>query len=189
MYAIRMCLYCIHKRYCMAAFKKDTWCGNHMTVSSCAGIDTGRNRTYNNHSTVKEAIAMDFNLMEFTDKHPEREQIFCLAQMLSEAGYPFYFNFLDDLSPSPFNQDGGDPETDIDWDRYHFLIEIGNQAGRGLSDISVCFNEYGDDSLLELLDMRPAAGMKDPRAENGQLTCDLTAEQCMEIIEGYFENV
>lgn len=29
-----MCKSCIHKSYCMAAFKKDHWCGNHIHVQT-----------------------------------------------------------------------------------------------------------------------------------------------------------
>ena len=97
--------------------------------------------------------------------------------------FPYYFNIWEDLRPTPFN-DELDPETAIDWDKYNFLIEIGDRVGRGLSMISVCFNHQGDNTLLELLDMRLAAADKDDlTAEDGILYVDLTAEKAMEIIQ------
>lgn len=127
------------------------------------------------------------DLMELCERHPEKEQIFYLAKMLQEAGYPFYFNFLEDLRPTPMDHDGRDPEADIDWDSYKFLIEVGHLAGDELAQLSICFNSEGDDELLELLDMRPADGKPDAKAEDGELTRDLTAEAIMEIIEKFFD--
>jgi len=127
------------------------------------------------------------NFMELCSNHEEREQIFCLAQMLSEAGLPFFFIFFDDMRPTPFDHEGGDPESDIDWNQYHFLIEIGRQAGYGLSQLSITFNSEGDETLLELLDMRGAADKPDAKAEDGKLTRNLTAEDAMQIIEKFFD--
>lgn len=127
------------------------------------------------------------SMMKFAEKHQERGQIFCLAEMLEEGNYPFYFNFFDDLRPEPFTHEESDPETDIDWEKYNFLIQIGAMVGDGLSEISVCFNHEGDKTLLELLDMRQASIKENPTADDGELICDLLAEQCMEIIEKYFE--
>lgn len=127
------------------------------------------------------------DMMRLCDKHPEKEQIFCLVNMISEAGYPFFFNFLEDLRPTPFNQEGGDPEKDIDWDTYNFLIEVGQPVGRNLSQLSICFNHEGDNTLLELLDMRVASGKPDATAEDGELTTDMTAEEVMEVIEKFFD--
>lgn len=113
--------------------------------------------------------------MEACTEYPEREQIFALEKMLSEAGYPYYFNFREE------NKD------DINWDEYKFLIEVGRPAGYALSQISVTFSNGNDKKLLELLDMRPAGDKEDATAEEGELTIDLTAEQCMEIIEKFFK--
>lgn len=122
--------------------------------------------------------------MEECAAHPEREQIFALEKMLSEAGYPFFFNFRDDLRPTPLGQLSAD---DINWDEYNFLIEVGRLAGYDLAEISVTFSTGNNKKLLELLDMRPAKDKPDAKAEDGELSIDLTAEECMKIIEKFFE--
>ena len=114
------------------------------------------------------------DIMCLCEKHPEKEQIFSLVKMLTEAGYPFYFNFYEDLKPTPFGPEG-DPETDIDLEQYRFLVEVGEPVQPGLTEVSVCFNQEGDEKLLELLDMRTV--------KDGALHRDLTAEEAMEIIE------
>lgn len=124
--------------------------------------------------------------MEVCQNHPEKAEIFWLEQMLMKEGYPYFFNFWEELRPTPFNQDGGDPES-IDWNNYNFLIEVGHPAGEALASISVCFNTKGDPKLLELLDMRLAAGKENPTASDGELYCGLSAESAMEIIEKYFK--
>lgn len=124
--------------------------------------------------------------MEACKNHPEKQQIFYLEKMLIEAGYPYFFNFWEDLRPVFGGGEDGDPES-IDWDSYHFLIEVGQLAGYDLAQISVCFNQKGDGTLLELLDMRCAADKENPTAEDGELHADMTAEKCMEIIERFFE--
>lgn len=121
---------------------------------------------------------------EVCRNHPEREAIFYLEKMLIEAGYPYYFNFWEDLR-GRFGEPDKDPES-IDWNEYNFLIEIGRPAGCGISEISVCFNTQGDTELLELLDMRKVIDKADATAEDGELHCGLTAEAAMEIIEKYF---
>ena len=118
--------------------------------------------------------------------HPEKEQIFYLEKLIGDAGYPYFFNFWEDLRPV-FGEPEGDPEKDINWDTYKFLIQVGQPAGYGLSQISVSFNAQGDPKLLELLDMRPAEGKKNPTAEDGELHFGLTAEQVMKIIEEFFK--
>lgn len=125
--------------------------------------------------------------MEVCQNHPERSEMFWLEQMLIKAGHPYFFNFWEDLKPTPFNQDGGDPEKDIHWDTYNFLIEVGQPAGPGLAQISVCFSTEGDSKLLELLDMRPAEGKENPTADDGELHSGITAEAAMEIIEKFFK--
>lgn len=121
---------------------------------------------------------------EVCRNHPEREAIFYLEKMLIEAGYPYYFNFWEDLR-GRFGEPDKDPES-IDWDNFNFVIEIGSPVAWGISEISVCFNTKGDPKLLELLDMRVAAGKENPTTEDGALYCGLSAEAAMEIIEKYF---
>ena len=133
---------------------------------------------------MDEKILTAEERMEECAAHPEKEQIFALEKMLSEAGYPFYFNYRQDLRPTPLGQ--MDPGA-IDWDSYGFLIEVGRLAGYDLAEISVTFSTGNNKKLLELLDMRPAKDKPDAKAEDGELTVDLTAEQCMEIIEKFFE--
>lgn len=124
---------------------------------------------------------------EVCRNHPEKGSIFYLEKMLLEAGYPYFFNFWEDLR-GRFGEPDKDPES-IDWNEYNFLIEVGRPAGCGIAEISVCFNTRGDKKLLELLDMRGAMDKENPTAEDGELHCGLTAEAAMEIIEKYFETV
>lgn len=123
---------------------------------------------------------------EVCKNHPKQQEIFKLEQLLIEAGYPYYFNVWEDLRPTPFDQDGGNPETDINWDEYNFLIEVGRPSGYGYSEISVGLSSGMDHTLLELLDMRPAAGKENPTLEDGELHIDLTAEMALGIIEKFF---
>lgn len=158
-----------------------------------AGIDSGMKTVYNilqEKQRYKEGIIMQEMIearMEACKNHPERQQIFYLEKMLLEADYPYFFNFWEELRPTPFNHDGGDPEKDIDWDKFNFHIEIGQPAGYGLSELSICFNTKGDPELLELLDMRKAIHKENPTAMDGELYQGLTAEQAMEFIERYFK--
>lgn len=130
---------------------------------------------------------MHMDIEAICKKHPERREIFKLAELIDNAGRPYFFNFFEDLRPTPFDHDGGDSETDIDWSRYKFLIEVGNPVGYGLAQMSVCFNQKGDKTLLELLDMRRAEKLEKPTAMDGDLTRDLTAEAAMKLIEKFFE--
>ena len=133
---------------------------------------------------MEEKILTAGNKKEVWAEYPEKEQIFVLEKMIVEAGIPYHFNFREDLRPTPFGEMSAD---DINWDRYNFLIEIGEPVDNGLSEISVTFSTGNNKELLELLDMRSAKGKQDIKAEDGELTKDLTAEQCMEIIEKFFE--
>lgn len=125
--------------------------------------------------------------MEVCQGHPEKAEMFWLEQMLIDAGYPYFFNFWEDLRAALGGEKDGNPES-IDWNSYKFLIEVGQPAGSALADISVCFNTNGDSKLLELLDMRPAAGNQNATAEDGELHCGLSAEQAVEIIKEFFKS-
>lgn len=127
-------------------------------------------------------------LMEACKNHPERQQIFSLEKMLYEAGYPYFFNFREELRPVFGGDEDGDPES-INWDCYRFLIEIGQPVAHGLSQISVCFNQKGNRELLELLDMSAVKDKRIPTAEDGDLHVDMTAEDCMKIIEEFFNSL
>lgn len=142
------------------------------------GLDFSAGKEYNNFRENNEEGNTMRDIMCLCEKHPEKKQIFSLVKMLTEAGHPFCFNFYEDLKPTPFGQEG-DPETDIDWERYRFLVEVGEPVEPGLSEISVCFNQEGDKTLLELLDMRTV--------KDGALHRDLKAEEAMEIIKNFFE--
>ena len=125
--------------------------------------------------------------MEVCQNHPERSEIFWLEQMLIKAGHPYHFNFWEDLRPTPFNHEGGDPES-IDWDSYEFMIEITPPAGEGRSKINVYFNSQGDPKLLQLFDTHPAAGVKEfPSSWDTVAFYELSAERAMEIIENIFK--
>ncbi len=126
--------------------------------------------------------------MNACKNHPEKQQIFYLEKLIGEAGYPYFFNFWEDLRPVFGGEKDGDPES-IDWNSYNFLIELGHPVGFGLAQISVCFNQAGDRKLLELLDMRKAEGKENPTAKDGELYVDMTAEDCMEIINKFFDSL
>lgn len=125
--------------------------------------------------------------MEACRNHPEKAEIFWLEQMLIEAGYPYYFNIWEDLRPVFGGEPDGDPES-IDWNLYGFRIELGQPAGYGYSELSVCLDRDGS-GLLEIRDLRTEDG--EPREsigpEDGKLFRGLTAEQAMEMIEKFFE--
>lgn len=118
--------------------------------------------------------------------HPEKEEIFKLESLLLKAGIPYYFNVWDDLRPTPFNAEQ-EPDEIIDWDKYNFLIELGDRVGRGLSMMSVSFNHQGDSTLLELLDMRFAEDKEELTAADGILYVDLKSEKALEIIQEFFK--
>ena len=126
--------------------------------------------------------------MKVCQGHPDQQEIFLLEKFLIESGHPYFFNFWEDLRPVFGGDPDGDPEG-IDWNTYKFLIEIGEPAGVGLSRMSVCFSTGNDPKLLELLDVRPAAGRENPTAADGRLYKDLTAAQAMEIIEKFFNGL
>ena len=120
--------------------------------------------------------------MEVCQNHPDKAEIFWLEQMMIKAGYPYYFNFWEDLRPVFGGEEDGDPES-IDWDTYKFLIEVGRPAGNSMAEISVCFSRQGDPKLLELLHIGLAEGEEPVE----KLHFELSAEAAMEIIENYFK--
>lgn len=120
--------------------------------------------------------------MEVCQNHPDKAEIFWLEQMLMKAGYPYYFNFWEDLRPVFGGNEDGDPES-IDWNIYNFLIEVGRPAESAICPISVCFSRQGDQKLLELLYIGPEAGGEPVE----KLHFELSAEAAMEIIEKFFE--
>ncbi len=119
--------------------------------------------------------------------HPKQQNIFFLEKMLLEAGYPYYFNFWEDLRPTPFNQDGGDPEKDIDWETYHFIIELEHPASTPYPLMSI---EIDTDGLLLITDMRPTAEAKLPASDIDRVAVSypgLEPEAAMEVIEDFFK--
>ena len=102
------------------------------------------------------------------------QEIFELAQILTEEGYDFWFNAQDDY------------DENIDDEEYEFVLEtqtgelIGSRAA-----ITVSFRRDMDG--LQLLDMRPARGKVDPEDADGVLHTGLTAKQALEIIIEFFE--
>ena len=116
--------------------------------------------------------------------HPERREIFELERLLDESDYPYYFNYREDLRPTPFGQM---PDDAINWDSYIFLIEVGRLAGKDLAELSITFSTSGDNEKLELLDMRCAREIENPSAKDGEMSYGLTAETCFEIIKSYYE--
>lgn len=53
----QMCASCIHESYCMAAYKKDHWCGNHMNNKKLYINDSG------GHMEDKENIVKRLKLL------------------------------------------------------------------------------------------------------------------------------
>lgn len=123
--------------------------------------------------------------MDTCKDYPERQQLFYLEKMLDEAGYPYFFNFREDLRQSPACEE--EAIKNINWATYHFSIEVGQLAGYDLAQLHICFNHEGDRGLLELLDMRAAGDKENPTARDGELYTDMTAEDCMEIIDRFFD--
>lgn len=127
------------------------------------------------------------DIMEICADHPKQQQMFHLAKMLGEDIHPYYFNFFEDLKPTPFNHDGGDPETDINWDKYNFFIELDRPAGVPYPAISVTIDDEG---LLDVCDMSAAIDdrLMGEEAENVAIWHrGLRSEDVMEIIEKHFE--
>lgn len=119
--------------------------------------------------------------------HPKQQNIFFLEKMLLEAGYPYFFNFWEELRPTPFDHDGGDPEKDIDWETYHFCIELEHPAFMPYPLMSI---EMDADGLLLITDMRPAAEAEVPASDIDRVAVShpgLNPEQAMEIIKDFFE--
>lgn len=125
--------------------------------------------------------------MAACENHPKQHEIFYLEKMLLEAGYPYFFNFWEDLRPTPFEQEEKDLEKAIDWEHYYFNIQINRKAMAPAPDLSIEVSESGK---LVLNDFREAiaAGLsgKDMVAAR-VIHKDITAEQAMEIIENFFE--
>lgn len=127
--------------------------------------------------------------LEVCAGHPKQQNIFFLEKMLLEAGFPYYFNFWEDLRPTPFNQEDGEPENDIDWDNYHFIIELEYGAGMPYPLMSI---ELDSEGLLVLMDAREAAEAKTAPENLNDVAVfyeGLTPEQAMEIIEKFFDSL
>ena len=127
--------------------------------------------------------------LEVCAGHPNQQNIFFLEKMLMEAGFPYYFNFWEDLRPTPFNQEDREPENDIDWDNYHFIIELEHGAGMLYPLMSI---ELDSEGLLVLMDAREAAEAKTAAENLNDVAVfyeGLTPEQAMEIIEKFFDSL
>lgn len=104
----------------------------------------------------------------------EAQEIFRLAQYLTEDGYDFWFNAQDDHDEVVSDED------------YEYILET--QTGELIgtrSPMTVFFRRDMDG--LQLLDMRPARGKAAPADEDGELHTNLTAEQALKIIKEFFE--
>lgn len=149
----------------------------------CAGVDSDMEYVYNlfNNEQHKEECNMGFSeeMLAVCRKHPEAQEIFKLAQLMSDAGYNFWFNVQDDCRSG---------ENIFD-DEYEYVIEI--QTGTLIGSrapITVFFNRNGEGGgSLEVLDMRPAVTKVNPSDEDGDIHSGLSAEQAMEIIEKFFK--
>lgn len=117
---------------------------------------------------------MDEYILNYVLKnHPDKKIIFELATRL-EGTFPYWFNYLDDIKPTPFNHDGEDLENLIKWETYPFQIIIDCLNKQQLS-VMMCRN--GNHSLLEIENLM-----------TNELFVDLDAEQAVNIIRNYFDN-
>ena len=129
---------------------------------------------------ARDTVSLEY--MEVCREHPEAEEIFKLAQLLTDAGYDFWFNVQDDYSQYT--------SADVFGEDYEYIIET--QTGELISGcrapITVFWNRYGEGGEgLELLDMRPAREMFYPEEDAGELHTGLSAQQAMEIIEELYK--
>lgn len=162
-------------------------------LENSAGIDSDRDFVYN---IFKSECRRDFFMddiakarFEVCKNHPKQQEIFKLEQLLIKAGYPYFFNFWDDLRPTPFNHDGGNPEMDIDWERYIFFIDVYHRNMNIPSKVRVCLNQEQGNSLLDIVsildDYYPIPSHEVPEIYSkcrGIPTSGISAEQAMEII-------
>lgn len=115
--------------------------------------------------------------------HPEKQEIFKLETLLIEAGYPYYFNFWEDLRPVFGGSEDGDPES-IDWNTYEFRIEVANnpQINKGDKIVVVGFSK----DEKNLLAVWKAKHIGDDVLEPEGFWVNASAEEAMEIINGCF---
>lgn len=124
--------------------------------------------------------------MEVCRNHPEAQEIFKLAQLMTEAGYDFWSAVY--CGSNLIGEDILDPDfEDISDEELEYILETqtGELIGDEMAPITV-FLGGGRDGMT-LLDMRPARGKACPTEADGELHKNLTAEQAMEIIKEFFE--
>lgn len=110
--------------------------------------------------------------------HSEKEQIFFLEKMIKEAGYPYCFNYNNEM-----------PEN-INWGCYDFKIELGHLAGYDVPMLTIKFSDRGDTRLLKILDMRRALREgRELHFDNADITYGKTAQECMRVIERFFDTL
>lgn len=115
--------------------------------------------------------------LKVAEKHPEKLEMFKLEALLMEAGYPYVFNFWEDIRPV-FGGEEEDPER-INWDTYPFWMEIRNGGYEaGVKMMEVCFSK--DEPELLVVDEIIPGG-------RGATYLSLTAETAIEVIKKYFE--
>ena len=125
--------------------------------------------------------------MAACENHPKQHEIFYLEKMLLEAGYPYFFNFWEDLRPTPFEPEK-DPEKDIDWEHYYFNIQINREAMAPVPDLSIEVSENGKLILNDFGDAIKAGLTGKDMIEARVIHNDITAEQAMEIIEKFLSS-
>lgn len=105
-------------------------------------------------------------------RHPEKKEIFELVRLIDKGCVPYWFNYDREIRPTPFNHDGEDAETYIDWNKYPFQIMI---ECPDTAHLSIMFNHSGDPALLELTDVNTK-----------ELITDLSAAKAHELIVSHF---
>lgn len=96
----------------------------------------------------------------------KNKEIFKLYEVLQESGMPYFFNWLEDQKPTPF-----DEGQKIDEENYNYLISIGPIDG------VVVEAEAGEAGLLRIVD----------NTKNGAVTNNVTAEEAFKILKERFE--
>ena len=115
--------------------------------------------------------------LKVAEKHPEKLEMFKLEAELIKAGYPYVFNFWEDIRPV-FGGEEEDPER-INWDTYPFWMEIRN--GGYTADttmMEVCFSK--DEPEMLVVDEIVPGG-------TGASYIGVSAEKAIEVIKKYFE--
>lgn len=131
-----------------------------------------------NNKTYEECLE------ERADKHPVVRPIVELQKLLEKNDIPYFFN-LDDFLKHADNED----DVDLDWENFHYHIEIGMMVGNGpaaFSEISITLYKE-DKTRLEFLDATHLAGNKTATVNDALLFVNLSPEQAFRRVYKFFK--